>query len=876
MLVAVALSVPVFAQDVFGPRTVQPATYASPDGRWTLAVDPKQPDGAGAARYVLKHGPVVVWDGERPLTLLDVVVDDAGHAAGYAYEGRAESWESTLHVLLLAPDGKVTLDDRVERRGSRHPDGPNVPFVTGLFLHAMLGRVLVRVASTDATPVGEEWWAYDLALGKGLFKKRPRASTGSEDPVGDLVKARALNGTPLALAQWMRFDRPRRQTGARFALLDAELATVWELVLPDDYAVPGDDDAESRQLHEISRSGALLPNDAPGRFDLRFVKPKQRVTFEVRPTDVGATRKWRVEEVGRVPYEPAKPAPPPAIATLRLREIATATLAGGPAPRGDVRDVEAFGFDAEGRLRFVRREPERAHFTLLLVTTAGATEHASSVTLPLLPDAGRVRWCPLAAGRWLAAVSGCCEGVSAQAWVVSEADGTASALEPFDFQAFVSAAALSDGGFVALAKYQYKFTSKDVLRGFDTAGKTRWTVEGGALDGHLFSPQSVCVSTRGEVVVLENIRGRLQVFDRDGHWLRAIELEKAWARAPVYPSEIHADVDGGVLVRDFAGHPGLVRMHVEGPVESSTWSQFEAARQDGSSVDALARFAQVAPDGRVWTTDEQLFLRLDAQGVADSVLGQPAESDVLGEPGATEIDHQAHVLIQDARSGAVHVFDRDGKQLRVCKPDPKAVSDPSTIDRIDCAPDGSIRAPSGADGPRRLRFGPEGDWRGLEEEPEGDIAFVPGTDRAWTRTNTGLVLRDGQGKELARLERTPDGRFFEGVNDFRTGGDGTLFVLCGGSSVVLFDALGRPVKQIALAGRRDRWRVAGSRRFIAVSGYGAELALVAIESGEQRAVEIGGSGSDGSSWTFGFAPDGEELWGLEVDARRLHRFALPP
>ena len=30
-----------------------------------------------------------------------------------------------------------------------------------------------------------------------------------------------------------------------------------------------------------------------------------------------------------------------------------------------------------------------------------------------------------------------------------------------------------------------------------------------------------------------------------------------------------------------------------------------------------------------------------------------------------------------------------------------------------------------------------------------------------------------------------------------------------------------------------------------------------------------------SSWRWGFSPDGTELWGVEIQALRLHRFELP-
>src|SRR5688572_8964421 len=65
-----------------GPPILQPASYVSPSGSWTLRVDPTDPKGEGPCRYELTRLGARVADSELPFTLSNAAIDDRGYSAG--------------------------------------------------------------------------------------------------------------------------------------------------------------------------------------------------------------------------------------------------------------------------------------------------------------------------------------------------------------------------------------------------------------------------------------------------------------------------------------------------------------------------------------------------------------------------------------------------------------------------------------------------------------------------------------------------------------------------------------------------------------------------------------------------------------------------
>ncbi len=103
------------------PPVLDPKTYVSPSGRYTLLVDPSNMHGRGLATYRLSKNGHEVWSGEKAFSLWDARVTDEGVAAGYAYSEGPLGFRihGDFHVVILAEDGTIRLDHVTKREGRR-------------------------------------------------------------------------------------------------------------------------------------------------------------------------------------------------------------------------------------------------------------------------------------------------------------------------------------------------------------------------------------------------------------------------------------------------------------------------------------------------------------------------------------------------------------------------------------------------------------------------------------------------------------------------------------------------------------------------------------------------------------------------------------
>ena len=66
------------------PEPLQPRTYVSPSGTWSVNVDPTKRYGEGPGNYRAQRAGEDAWSARLPFTLHEAVLDDAGYLAGYA------------------------------------------------------------------------------------------------------------------------------------------------------------------------------------------------------------------------------------------------------------------------------------------------------------------------------------------------------------------------------------------------------------------------------------------------------------------------------------------------------------------------------------------------------------------------------------------------------------------------------------------------------------------------------------------------------------------------------------------------------------------------------------------------------------------------
>jgi hypothetical protein len=906
LVAANALASPLAAQRMPTPA-LNPVTYKSPSGKYSLTIDPSDPSGGGPATYRCAFGQKTIWSSELPFTLCDAGITDEGVTAGFGYTHGPDGY---LHfsenrgpgdflVAIIDPTGKVRLKDATKRPHSKSQPMHSLddPVGHGLLLDDAHDRLVVRTTEYDRDGFGESWSVYKLSSGARLPTLHPikvDAKPGQPRFVSESVlAAKLIRGTPLTLVHYWRFDGGLQGgLGAKYALIDLDGATVWSKVLPRDYGIfrekPQNEKAQETLRHWIRTHGGILNATEKNKFDVYFAADSKRVTFDVNP----GSDKWAVTETGQAPYslpttEPPKLAvSPPAVTALperQLKSLGTRVLRGDQSARKPaIRNVRSFVIDGAGRFAFLREDDEQATF---VVADPGG-KVVRELPLNMEPRSNKSHWSGYG---WIGAdflvtrsdfgADGKC-----RAWRIDMQSGRIEPIPKFDSPPVERLAGLADGAFVAFARMRSKFTIEEFVVGFNERAERIWTLKDDFNNKGpqaLFSVQDIALTSTGEVAVLQGIINQIKFFDRNSHFLRQVDLEKTWRRKPNYVAGLGRDIEGGVIVWDFDGSPPFVRMKRDGSVKGG----FKPKYADGRFVDTRAAI-DTAPDGHLWTCDGHSLLRLDAEGIVDRVLGESPKSNQLERIAGVFVDPRDRIYVVDSRTGSIHVFEPSGQFSHLCQTKPSDFSKEIMFPAVTFNSRGDVYLGlgDGTDFFERKRpylcFSDRGARLESVRLPARDCQFQTGTGNIVAKSYEDVSLVDATGKIMQTIRRGADGNWLERPEKVALAPNGSIAILSGKSraralTVNLYKPNGDPVRTIPMPESIDGFpRLAYDGRRLVVAAEAGLLIYDGSGSPIQRS-KIPVKVPPGDYYYPYITAGGRELALFDGKTMALHRFEMP-
>jgi hypothetical protein len=847
-------------------------TYSSPSAKWRMEIDPSNRDGCGKGSYRLTTDGNEVWHGDLPFTLRDAAVTDEGLTAGYAFShgpsGFGKGGPGSLNMVIVDAGGKVRLNEVIKRKETMVLHGLPEPGAAGFIVHATEDRFIMRLRSDDQ----ESWNLYQLSTGKKLRTIDPHSASKAGDAERYIIDAEPVTGLPFVLVHWWRYDS--NKVGAMFSLLDLEGRGIWSLALPEDYTIAGDEAAEDRLRDEIRAEGAILENKEPGVFEIRFAAAADRVRFKV-DRDPEVESGWRVREISRAKYQPPPAAEVKALdPPSALRLIESFVFSDAPPQGVVIRDIHEFDFDGDGHFGFLRLNRPEGESSFVLVDQEGRM-----IADALLPGTAKTEthcaW--LAGSRWIITSSAFGTNGETRAWWFDADKRALTGIDGFECPSVGAVRGTGDGGFVALATQRQKYSSTDFLIRYDSLGKVVWKKrESDEGPSSMFSPEDVTVTSLREIAVLDVIRHTVQIFNLNGGYLRSIDLKKAWKRKPNYPSAITPDIDGGFIVHDFHGNPPYVRMKPDGSVRG----QFLPKHQDGRVIDAR-QGVRAAPDGSLWASDGESFVKLSDQGVASRVVGPAPDNDKLGEIAAVAVDSKGNTFAVDRRTGAVHVFGPDGGKLHVCKP----ATDDFKEDLIDphlvVGEDGGVMLEMAEENRGRaqyLCFGPDGKRQGVKSFGLDSVAekwyLQPDTSNVLVLGYQAAFLVDPHGKLKVKIDRQADRRWFGHLRGAAFADDGSFVIQSVSkapeeNTITFFTPEGVAISTCTLE----------TAVFATLGGYSGRLVAM-TENGEGRLYDrkgkaVGKTSKSGENSDHFITRGGSEVWAVDRSTRKVERYESP-
>ena len=707
--------------------TLDPQTETSPSGHYSLFENPNFPDGGGEAYYRLMKDGLTVWSANLPYSLRQFGVTDDGVVAGYAYTNGADQ-VGKFTISILNPNGKSRLYE--PHTWTMTSAGP-VPKIDHFFVDGPNDRMILGVADSNRVRNQTYLWEYQLSGGKPLARHQiPRPDPNTRF----LIDARPVAGTPLILLDWRRDDGRK---GMVFNLVDLKGNEYWRTTLPANYATDGPPGAKRATDTEMGRTGSI---DAVGvgKFAIQEVKAELVVAYAVTK----AGDKWLVAEESRKPYI-AESGPLVRPANLILAPMGRFELPVKTAEETAIHDIDDFLLIPGERIAVLRGGAAPA-----LLETDAMGKVLRAAPLPLRPT-GRLEqriMARLGEGRYVVFVSSSSVGAGSRALMVDLAKGRAEVLRGFKSSPIKAAVGDVTGGFVVIADEAKPTGGLQSLSAYDAAGRSRWSHVSGTYSGKpsdILSPTDLTIDASGHVVVLDNIRHLIQLFDPQGLFISALELDKLWPTKPVYPSNLAATSDGGFVLYDYGASKSIRRLHSNG----TPWASLVAQYRDGKSL-LLARTPKLDSRGRVWVTDRDSIYRLDSRGRTLSALGAAPVVMEAKKLADVKLDAAGNVYTLDALTGELLSFDHGGKVRFVATPLPTDYRQRPILGAIAVAPSGDVYVSIGNFGLTHAHYSP----KGVRITPKKDAPSAP--PRAWHWE--GLSLLDDRDIEQTRIKRWPN------------------------------------------------------------------------------------------------------------------------
>lgn len=875
--------------ELAGPRpSVNPATYSSPSGEFSFFVNPTDLFGRGPADYRFTKSGEVVWTKQLPFTAYDAAISDSGHVIVYAYTHGLDGFSEAGYkagmgdfvVAIFSSKGDVILKETYPREGGRYEDAVPNPEAKSIIVDGFGKHAIIRVADSDNRQI-EKWWVYDLGSGKRMDTVEPDKPEGGKEVHFSIIAAKAVPGTPLVLTNWWKYDSSTSQSGAVFMLVEPKEKSVWSLKLDNDYSVPSDEKKEDEIRNLILKEGAILDVRANGAFDLHFVKDRLRVSYAVSKQSPG---KWEVKKTGQVPFAQLMPEPKfPPFPALTLKKLGETALSTGIVQKDrPIRDIESFEFDPEGRICALRAGRDDVP-SLLFLSQEGKV--LSDLRLPIQEIPEHVKYSnPANVGdsRFVVSVSSQAVGSLAQ-WFLADFDaGTIKKMESSECPTVDAVAGFSDGRFSALTTRHVKYTSAEGIYFFDPNGKVIWKKEQDGYSGKpddLLSPADIATYGANGIAILDTIRHTIQIFDTKGNLTRTLDLEKAWGREPNYLTDLAPDHDAGFLVYDFNAKKTFVRMDGKGAILAEAVPKLS----DGSPfhvVDGVKR----SPQGDLWTSDGDSIFRLSANHTVNLILGQEPKPSSLSEPCCVEIGSDDRIYVGDRRTKTTHVFDSSGSAVGRCIPKPEDLTELSGVEHITVSRAGDIYVSLDLSGTKYLHFRKDMTREGWVQQVGADKIcqkwyFQPTSDRCWVVGYNNIFLMENFNKIIQKISRRADGRWLEYPDDVAVASDGSLVVLArsqsGTHSINTYNPSGEAQSTFDLPFELytiEKLSYDGQHVFIRVENnvfvYGRDGHAIGQFTLPSEAKKNGWSGPY-------LAAKGRELWFVEGQGMKLHRYAVP-
>ena len=241
----------------------------------------------------------------------------------------------------------------------------------------------------------------------------------------------------------------------------------------------------------------------------------------------------------------------------------------------------------------------------------------------------------------------------------------------------------------------------------------------GLRPGEFLRPRAIAVDLRQDVLYIVDFAGRIQVFDRDGKYLRG------WSTPTIVkgrPAGIAIGNDGNVLVAD--SH--YARILIYSP-EGTLLREITGTAGEGPGEFAYVSDVVQDEHGYFYLTEygeEDRVRKLSPDGRYLKHWGSHGnEPGQLVRPRAIALGPDGYLYVADACNHRIQVFDKEGKLIRHWGKPGSGVAELQYPYDLAFGPNGDLYVAEFGNH-RVQRFSPVGEWRAAWGTPGRDVGCL--------------------------------------------------------------------------------------------------------------------------------------------------------
>lgn len=629
---------------------INPKTYYSADKQYSLKVMPTNQLGIGQSNIKFSRNGILLWKKNIDSTFSDVKISKNGQIFAYSYSKGLEykyryknKNTSNLTLWALSKHGEIIAQDDFERGLTMtHMHANNDPQALGILLQENADTAVFRFNASMHTEDNEDekWIQYSIKTGERKADLLIDLSIDQDKTYGDIHEVIALSNQDYYLISITKLKYDRTDKYILFYLMDTNGQIIWS------HESNNELDTDNQQVKKYIENNTLINyHHASKIFSITDLDIEEIISYSITNDNV-----IEVSTKDLDLYESTSNAttvhknliePPLFISSFNLSN----TTKNSKMPQR----ISIFGLDDDNNIATLYKSKNTQLFTVIKPNNSIQTSFAINIKglndykVTSIKYKGDNKWLVLA-NRY--------DKPQPILVEVNSKDQTSKQIK-IDAKGAKKFIIHQDKSFTILAEGDNSY-----LRHFSEEGKPLWTFQHDSYGepDYISSPESITLTKNNQIIVLDNIRNKLNIYNINGEFISTIVFKNTGSGDLNFTTQL-ISIDDIIYVVD----SGFIHKFSF----TGEWlGKITPTQLNGKKFSKLADM-QVTKNNHIYLSDYNNVFEFDENIKHINRFGQLPNQQLLNKIAWLNTNSQGDIYLFNQESYSVIVFAANGKQKKV-------------------------------------------------------------------------------------------------------------------------------------------------------------------------------------------------------------------